>query len=261
MKKLICLLLTVSVLFSFASCSPNNFIKDHTNNQMQKNLEKEFGKNDAKKSGNAIIFADSYSTFKDFIPFGYLTYYSEENENQTNVTKVSDTWWHQVMTEKNLNLVLNDSWSGSTIAYTGYDNYDCSESSSFIYRLKQLEESGFFDKNEIDTVFVFGGTNDSVVNSSLGELKYDNFEKSDLYSVIPAICYFFKTLKSILPDAKIYCLVNNEINYKITNAFTSVCDKYDITEVTFKKIDKIKGHPTAKGMQDIKNEVLKAMEN
>ena len=51
-----------------------------------------------------------------------------------------------------LNLILNNSWSGSTIGYTGYNNTDCSKSSSFIYRLKQLIESDFFEENQIDEI-------------------------------------------------------------------------------------------------------------
>ena len=105
---------------------------------------------------NTIILGDSYSTFASFIPDGYLSYYSENERPETDVTKVSQTWWFQVMEAANLNLVLNNSWSGSTIGYTGYNNSDCSESSSFIYRLKQLIEDGFFEKNEIHKVFVFG---------------------------------------------------------------------------------------------------------
>ena len=103
--------------------------------------------------GKALIFGDSYSTFKGFIPDGYAVYYSEEERPETDVTKVSETWWHQVINEANLNLVLNNSWSGSTIGYTGYNNSDCSKSSSFIYRLKELIENGFFTNNKIDKVF------------------------------------------------------------------------------------------------------------
>ena len=92
-----------------------------------------------------------------------------------------------MVTESNLNLILNNSWSGSTICYTGYDNTDCSNSSSFIYRLQKLIDQGFFDKNNIDTVFVFGGTNDNYADAPIGTMKYENWENNDLYSVMPAI--------------------------------------------------------------------------
>ena len=119
-------------------------------------------------SNNTIIFGDSYSTFENFVLEGYAVYYTEKGRPETDVTKVFQTWWHQVVTEIDLNLNLNNSWSGSTIGYTGYNNTDCSHSSSFIYRLQKLIEQDFFDKNDIDTVFVFGGTNDSWAEAPLG---------------------------------------------------------------------------------------------
>ncbi len=93
---------------------------------------------------NILIFGDSYSTFEGYVPKGYAVYYSENERPETDVTKVEQTWWHQVVNEGNYNLVLNNSWSGSTIGYTGYNNSDCSKSSSFIYRFKKLAAEGFF---------------------------------------------------------------------------------------------------------------------
>ena len=75
---------------------------------------------------NLMIFGDSYSTFEGFIPENYDTYYINNGNSDTDVTNVCETWWHQVITHLNLKLVLNNSWSGSTIGHTGYDNLDCS---------------------------------------------------------------------------------------------------------------------------------------
>lgn len=210
---------------------------------------------------NAIIFGDSYSTFKNFVPDNYAVYYSENERPETDVTKVEQTWWYQVVKELNLNLVLNNSWSGSTIGYTGYNNTDCSKTSSFIYRLKQLIENGFFVKNQIDTVFVFGGTNDSWSNAPLGEIKYSDCSDSELYSVLPAVCFFLKLLKETLPQAKIYCLINTEIKTEIASCMKNACEKYDITPVVFERIDKKCGHPTIQGMKDITDSVLKTLNN
>ena len=209
-----------------------------------------------KVAKNAIIFGDSYSTFEGYVPDGYAIYYSEEGRPETDVTKVEQTWWYQVSAEADLNLILNNSWSGSTICYTGYDNVDCSESSSFIYRLRTLIGDGFFERNPIDTVFVFGGTNDNWADAPLGDMQYENWHHEDLYSALPAICYFFKVLRDILPEAKIYCLINTELKSEITEGMKEVCRKYGITEIAFDFIDKEYGHPTIKGMQDIKNTVL-----
>ena len=210
-------------------------------------------------SNNTIIFGDSYSTFEKFVPDGYAIYYSEKERPETDVTKVVQTWWHQVVTEADLNLILNNSWSGSTIGYTGYNNTDCSQSSSFIYRLNKLIEQGFFDENKIDTVFVFGGTNDSWADAPLGTIKYENWETDDLYSVLPAICYFLKILKDKLPKAEIYCLINTELKPEIAEGMRNACQMYGVTAISFDSIDKRCGHPTIKGMQDIKNTVLKVL--
>lgn len=208
---------------------------------------------------NVIIFGDSYSTFKGFIPDGYAVYYSEEERPETDVTKVSETWWHQVINEANLNLVLNNSWSGSTIGYTGYNNSDCSKSSSFIYRLKELIENGFFINNKIDKVFVFGGTNDSWSNAPLGEEKFEDWKNAELYSVLPAIGYFFNLLRETLPSVEIYCMINTGNKPEISNCMLKTCEIYGITPITFDSIDKKCGHPTIKGMEDIKNGVMKVL--
>ena len=208
---------------------------------------------------NTIILGDSYSTFAGFIPNGYLSYYSENERPETDVTKVSQTWWFQIMKELNLNLVLNNSWSGSTIGYTGYNNSDCSESSSFIYRLKQLIEDGFFKKNEIHKVFVFGGTNDSWADAPLGEMKFKDWTSKDLYSVLPAICYFLNLLRETLPHAEIYCMINIGLKSEISSCLKNACKKYNVAPITFDTIDKRDGHPTIQGMKDIKDNVLKIL--
>ena len=208
---------------------------------------------------NTLIFGDSYSTFEEYVPKGYAVYYSEIERPETDVTKVEQTWWYQVVEEAALKLVLNNSWSGSTIGYTGYNNTDCSKSSSFIYRLKELIDNGFFVKNQIDKVFVFGGTNDSWSNAPLGEAKYSNWEEKELFSVLPAICYFLNFLKETLPQADIYCLINTDIKPEIASCMKNACEKYQITPITFNSIDKKCGHPTIQGMKNIKDSVLKVI--
>ena len=209
---------------------------------------------------NAIIFGDSYSTFEGYNPKGYATYYSTQDPNETGVTKVEETWWHQVMKEGNFQLLHNNSWSGSTICYTGYDNVDCSESSSFIFRLKEKIAQGFFTENKVDTVFVMGATNDAWCGAAVAEMKYDNFEKQDIYSVLPAISYFFKTLREAAPQAKIYCMINADyLTPEITNGFREACKRYHLVEVYIKDITATGGHPNVQGMKDIKDAVMRCL--
>ena len=62
------------------------------------------------------ILGDSISTFDGYIPEGNATYYPGGT-----VTKVSDTWWHKLLTALGMALDTNNSWSGSRVTTTGGD--------------------------------------------------------------------------------------------------------------------------------------------
>ena len=49
--------------------------------------------------GNVLIFGDSYSTFKGWIPEGNASYYPPTTESRPMIDDVKDTWWHSLMTE------------------------------------------------------------------------------------------------------------------------------------------------------------------
>ncbi len=202
---------------------------------------------------------DSYSTFRGYVPHGYEVYYAEEIIRETDLTRVEDTWWYQVMKDANLNLILNDSWCGAPIGYTGYYGEDCSHSSSFLYRLRQLRDRGFFAEQEIHKVFVFGGTNDSWADAPLGNVQLSHWEEKDLYCVLPAICCFLHELREILPQARIYCLINNGLKPEITQCMLDSCQRHSMIPVTFAHIDKMGDHPTIVGMKEIRDAVMEAI--
>ena len=208
------------------------------------------------KHENIVIFGDSYSTYEGHIPDGYAVYYSGHREKEPDVYDAAKTWWGRLLEATESTLVQNNSWSGSTIGYTGYNNSDCSGTSSFIHRFKKLAGEGFFEKNKIDTLFVFGGTNDSWSGAPLGELKYDGIEENDLYFVLPAISYFAKLLSETLAGTKIVFIANCDIKSEITGAMRSVCEHYGYTYVALSDIDKLNGHPTELGMEQIFEQVL-----
>lgn len=43
------------------------------------------------------VLGDSYSTFEGFIPKGYATWYTTAVQKATDVNKVEQTWWWQVI--------------------------------------------------------------------------------------------------------------------------------------------------------------------
>ncbi len=211
---------------------------------------------------NAVIIGDSYSTFKGFIPKGYEVYYDRKFwRKDTDVRRVSHTWWYQFFAETGAKLVLNNSWSGSTIGYTGYDNKDCSQTSSFIHRFRLLCEADFFRKNNVDTLIVFGGTNDSWCNAPLGELRYSDIAEEDLYSVLPAISCFFRTVTETHPELNVICIINTELKDEIAEALKAACAHYGVHALELCDIDKCCGHPTIKGMRQIKDQVMAFIEN
>ena len=68
-----------------------------------------------------------------------------------------------------------------------------------------------------------------------------------------------KLLKQTLPDAAIYCMINTDLKPEISACMEHACEKYGITVVNFEQIDKVYGHPTVRGMQDIKDGVINAL--
>ena len=205
-----------------------------------------------------VIFGDSYSTHRDYIPSEYPHYYCDEGRAPDQpVTKMQmqQTWWGQMMERTGATLLLNDSWSGSTIGYTGYAG-DCSTSSSFIYRYRRLAENGFFAENQVDTIFVFGGTNDSWCNAPLGEEKYRDFSEDELFSALPAICYLMSVLKNEHPDTRVVFVGNCDIKCEITACMASAAKQLGVEFVALHDIDKIAGHPTVLGMTQICDQII-----
>lgn len=210
---------------------------------------------------NFAILGDSYSTYEGYIPEGYATYYSPQGRPDLAVCKmrVEETWWGRLIKEQGAILKCNNSWSGSTIGYTGYGNSDCSHTSSFIYRYKQLYDKGFFDRNQVDTLFVFGGTNDSWSDAPLGKMQYADWEEKDLFQVLPSICCLMSQLKEDLPKTKIVFLANCDIKNEIVEGMKTAGKYYKIKVIELKSIDKKCGHPTVKGMSQIHNQILKSL--
>lgn len=206
---------------------------------------------------NFIIFGDSYSTYCGHVPKGYAYYYSPDGTPERPVKKMrlDKVWWQRLMAlDDDARLIRNDSWSGSTISYTGWDG-DTSLTSSFIYRFRTLKNQGFFENNRIDTVLIFGGTNDSWVPAPLGKMKFSDWKEEDLFSAFPAICHFIYSIKSELPHGRIVFIVNNDIKSEIIDCIKTAGEYYKIDVVCLNGIDKQYGHPTVLGMEQICNQV------
>ena len=198
------------------------------------------------------ILGDSYSTYEDFMTpsTNELWYYAKNGEKKTDVTDVSQTWWHQVIKENGWKLCLNNSYSGATISYSGYDGNDYS-ARSFNTRMDNLGCP--------DIIFIFGATNDSWAGSPIGDYKYEGITKADLYQFRPALAHMLKWMKNRYINTEIYFILNTELKESINTSVKTVCDHYGIPVIVLSEVDKMSGHPSVKGMRQIADDVNKAV--
>lgn len=61
------------------------------------------------------ILGDSISTFSGYIPAGNKVWYTGSNNG---VSSVADTWWMKLMSALGMELLVNNSWSGSRVTTT-----------------------------------------------------------------------------------------------------------------------------------------------
>lgn len=74
---------------------------------------------------SVAILCDSYSTFENCVvqDTNAVWYYSYK-QDCTDVDSVSQTWWRRFLDDTGLRLTVNNSFSGATIGYTGYNGED-----------------------------------------------------------------------------------------------------------------------------------------
>ena len=223
--KRINIILTVLLAFVFADChAQSNEVKTFT------------------------ILGDSYSTFEGYIPEGNACWYFTTPHGENDVTNVEQTWWHIFAKQNGYELLLNDSYSGSTICNTGYDGADYSDR-AFITRMFNVTAGN------PDLIIVFGGTNDSWANAPIGELKYNDWTSSDMYSCLPSCCFMLEHLTAVAKDAQIVFLINSELKEEITEGIIEACKHYGVQSLLLKDIDKIWSHPSVKGMSQISEQL------
>lgn len=199
------------------------------------------------------VLGDSYSTYEGYVTpdTNEMWYYAKHSKN-TDVSDVTQTWWWQVAKDGGFRLCRNNSYSGSTIGYYGYDGNDYS-ARSFLTRMDNLGDP--------DIIFIFGATNDSWAGEQVGEYKYENWTKADFYTFRPAMAYMLHHMQRRYPNVKIYFILNTELRQDITESCKAICQHYGVKCIALHDIDKMSGHPSVKGMKSIANQVLDAIKN
>lgn len=194
------------------------------------------------------ILGDSYSTFEGYIPEGNeIWYFAHENLEQTDVNDVCQTWWWQLCSKGGYKLGVNDSWSGATIGYTGYNDDDYSPR-SFNTRIPRLGHP--------DIILIFGGTNDSWCGAQVGNYKYADYKRADLYTFRPAMARLLQEAAKRYPGTKVYVIINSELRDDITESMQTICKHEGVEYIQLHDIAKQNGHPNREGMTAIAQQIL-----
>lgn len=193
------------------------------------------------------ILGDSYSTYKDFVlpDTNYVWYPSkkyDEKKGGNDVQNVRQTWWHQFIRQGNFRLCQNNSFSGATICNTGYKGEDYSDR-SYVTRSRYLGSP--------DVIIVFGGTNDTWAKSPVGDFKYAEWSREDLYCFRPAMACLLSSLQDRYPGVEVYVVINDILSETITESMKTICDHYGVRYILLHDIDKQWGHPSQRGMTQI----------
>lgn len=200
------------------------------------------------------ILGDSYSTFEDFMTpaTNELWYYAKNDTAKTDVNRVEDTWWWQLIHDNGMKLEVNNSYSGATIGYTGYNGNDYSRR-SFITRMRNVGSP--------DILLVFGATNDSWAGEPAGEYKYSDWQQGDFYTFRPAMAYMVNWIRLHHPNVKTYYIINTGLRKEIAESMKTICKHYGVPYIQLENIDKKSGHPSVKGMKAIAEQVAEAINN
>ena len=199
-----------------------------------------------KRYNNFSILGDSISTFNDFIPNGYISWYpNDAMTNGNNCTDVTNTWWYKFAKDYNCVLQANESYAGTPICNDGYSagTTDASDK-SFIARMINLPQS--------DLILIFGGANDSWNNVGIGEYKYNEWTTEDFSTFRPAMAYMLDYLTKHHVGAKIVFIKYTGLSSDISNSIDTICEHYNVDCLSLKDtISKTSNHPNITGMADI----------
>lgn len=196
---------------------------------------------------NMSILGDSYSTFKGYVtPEKNLCFYRPVSKFPNDVHEVKQMWWWILKEKMGYKIEKNNSYSGSTICNTGYAKNDYSDR-SFVTRMKNIGNP--------DLLFIFGGTNDCWAGSPLGDFKFGNWTKQDLYKFRPAFAFMINYLKVAHPHMRIINICNSDLDGEYNASMAEICKHYNVENIQLIKIDKQYKHPSILGMHRIAEQI------
>jgi hypothetical protein len=104
-------------------------------------------------------------------------------------------------------------------------------------------------------IFIFGATNDSWAGVPIGDYKYGDWTKEDLYKFRPAMANLLDSITNHYRSSQIYFLLNDSLKESINESVLTICKHYHIDCILLHNIEKKAGHPSIKGMEQINDQI------
>lgn len=189
------------------------------------------------------IIGDSISTYQDYIPEGYASFYPYPTAD---VNDVNQTWWMQAINQLGGNLFINNSYSGSCVSTGG------SSAGTNDTRLSKLKVGN----EQPDVIIIYMGSNDC----ASAYVSLDSFQSAYkiMITKIKKICPNSEIIVCTLPTTVFYSKQNQtDYNRVITecaaenNLKTIYLDEIDISNYL---VDS--AHPLKSGMTLIADKVV-----
>ena len=197
------------------------------------------------------ILGESYSTFEGYIPQDNRCYYPREGVSD--VRNVEECWWHILMQRNDMNLIINDSYSGATVCTTVREGLPFS--SAFTERVRR----SFSGAMPMDIIFVFGATNDSWLNRPVGQVKFSDRTQEDVKQVLPAYCDVLEYIAEHNSEALVVSVINTQLQPEIHAGMLRANAHYGAVTVELQDIHKENGHPSVLGMRQIAEQIRAAL--
>lgn len=207
------------------------------------------------------ILGDSISTYKGYIPNGFVHFPYYASSDDGGMITLEQTWWRITQQTLGCRLGINNSYSGTCVM----NEYGYTTSAENISR---LQHSTRFDNLPPDIMIIYMGNNDALVQN----LNTANFEKSyrnmlnNLYTLYPNIQLFLGTLsyekyfvgkdyyeEHVLVTAEVNRIIQslaNEYNLPIIDFATAYSDSSYLFDTI---------HPNVLGMKALANVAIDAI--
>ena len=141
------------------------------------------------------VLGDSISTLERYSIPEHAAFYTHSNCLETGIFIPSDTWWGQVIDALGGQLMVNDSFSGSTVCFHPQykiQSYGCSK--------KRTSNLGKYGCSP-DVIMIFMGINDWGKGIPISSKK-----ENDAYCFLSSYRKMLEQLKQNYPSAELWCL-------------------------------------------------------